>query len=191
MTSMDTGTERDLILRCQQGDAEAFGGIYDLYVRKIHDFIYYKVHHRETAQDLTSDTFMKALGGLDRFDAGKGSISSWLYRIARNTVIDHYRTKKEYAAIDDAWDIPAGGGVEADIDALARIDRVRQQLRVLPPDQRDIVIMRVWQELSYREIAEIVGKSEDNCKMIFCRAAKKLRETMPLALFIALFINHL
>ncbi len=183
--------EQDLIRRCQRGDAEAFGGVYDLYVRKIHDFIYYRVHHRETAQDLTSETFLKAVRNIGGFDPGKGSISAWLYRIARNTVIDHYRTRHAELEIDDAWDLASGSDAGADIDALMKIDSVRSEMKKLKSEQREVVIMRVWQELSYKEIAAILGKSEANCKMIFSRSLKQLRAGLPLAAFIAFILTKI
>ena len=181
---MNVDEEKILIDKCRSGDQDAFGAIYDSYVRKIHDFIYYRTHHRETAQDLTSEVFLKAVRGLASFDATRGSISSWLYRIARNTVIDHYRTRHSELDIDDAWGLSAGGDASADVDALMKLEGVRTELRKLKSEQREIVIMRVWEELSYREISEILGKSEANCKMIFSRSIKQLRASLPLAALI-------
>jgi len=188
---MNAATAADLIARCRAGDSAAFGELYDLHVGKIYDFIYYKTHHRQTAEDLTSEAFLKALKGLNGFDPGRGSFSAWLYRIARNAVIDHYRARREHLNADDAWDLAAGSDAEADIDALMKMEKVREYLRRLKPGQRDVVIMRVWQEMSYREIADVIGKSEANCKMIFSRAVRELRQTMPLALLIAFMINNL
>ncbi len=189
--AMTVGEEKDLIVRSQSGDQEAFGVIYDAHVRKIHDFIYFRVHHRETAQDLTSETFLKAVRSISGFDPGKGSISSWLYRIARNTVIDHYRTRHAASDIADAWDLAAGSDAGADIDALMKIESVRREMKKLSGEQREVVIMRVWHELSYREIAAIMGKSEASCKMAFSRSLKQLRAGLPLAAFIALFITSI
>ena len=82
-----------------------FGKLYDQHVKKIYEFIYFKTHHKETAEDLTSVTFMKALSNIESFDEKKASFKTWLYRIARNTVIDHYRMKRETADLEDAWDL--------------------------------------------------------------------------------------
>ncbi|PIR75566.1 MAG: hypothetical protein CO030_02135 [Candidatus Magasanikbacteria bacterium CG_4_9_14_0_2_um_filter_42_11] len=75
------------------GDREAFGQLYDLYIKEIYRFVYYKTHQKETAADITADIFVKALHKIDTFDAMKGSFRTWLYTIARSAVIDHYRTK--------------------------------------------------------------------------------------------------
>ena len=82
-----------IVQSCQKGSVEDFGRLYDLYIKKIYNFIYYKTHHQETAEDLVSIVFTKALKKINTFD-NSGTFSAWLYRIARNTVIDHYRTKK-------------------------------------------------------------------------------------------------
>ncbi len=189
---MEKTDEQNLALLAQRGDAEAFGAIYDLYVKRIYAFIYFKVHHRETAQDLTSDTFLKALGGLGGFDAGRGSMGPWLYRIARNTVIDHYRRRRPETALDeDAWDVSADGTLDADIDALMRLADVRAEMKKLKPAQRDIVVMRVWQQMSYAEIAAALDLNEAACRMAFSRAVKQLRQGLPLAVFITLIIPTL
>ncbi len=100
---MDLNQEKSIIERYRQGDNEAFGEVFDAYSEKLYAFIYYKVHHRPTAEDLLSQTFLKAIKAFDRFDSKKGKISSWLYRIARNVVIDHYRTHVPGISIEDAW----------------------------------------------------------------------------------------
>ncbi|MFA6604290.1 MAG: RNA polymerase sigma factor [Patescibacteria group bacterium] len=188
---MTDGLERGLAARCRQGDAKAFGELYDLHFRKIYDFIYYKTHHRETAQDLASETFFKALKSISSFDPDRGSFSSWIYRIARNTVTDHYRTSRAHLNIDDAWDLASGSDTAADVDALMKVSAVREALQRLKPEQRDIVILRVWQELSYQEIAAALGKSEASCKMSFSRSVRELRASLPLNLLIALLLPAL
>jgi len=97
--------EKDIIVSCQQGDLEKFSWLYDKYIKKIYDFIYFKTTHKETAEDLTSQTFFKALEKIKTFNSDKGTFSAWLYQIARNTVIDHYRTMKKTVDIDDVWDM--------------------------------------------------------------------------------------
>ena len=165
-----------------------FGQVYDKYVKKIFNFIYYKTHHKETAEDLTSETFMKALAKLDGFDENKGSFSTWLYQIARNTVIDFYRTKKNDINIDDVWDLADEEDIIRDFDTAEKLKQVKKYLKKLKSDQREIVILRVWEGVSYKEIAEIIGKSEASCKMTFSRTIQVLREEMPLSVFLLLLL---
>jgi len=181
--------EIKLILGCQNGNAEDFGKLYDKYIKKIYNFIYYKTSHKETAEDLTSLAFTKALQNIKNFNINKGYFSAWLYRIARNTVIDHYRKCKVETTIDDIYNLSSQNDIQKDIDCKNKLDEIQKHLKTLSADQREIIIMRVWDELSYREIAEITKKTEANCKMIFSRGIKKLREEIPLAILIILLLH--
>ncbi len=180
--------ERELIEDCRKGNRQSFGAIYDTYVHGIYDFIYYKTHHKQTAEDLTQETFFKALKNIHQFDALR-SFKSWLYRIAQNAVIDHYRKASRETPLDDAWDAPSETDMPADFDTRKQIDELRRQLSLLPSLSRDIILLRVWQDLSYKEISEIVGKSEDNCKMIYSRALRSLKGTMPILVLLMLVLK--
>jgi RNA polymerase sigma-70 factor (ECF subfamily) len=181
--------EREQILQCQSGNTEAFGPIYDRHVRTIYNFIYYKVFDKETAEDLTSQTFFKALKNVSSVDPER-PILSWLYKIAHNSVLDHYRSSRTTEDIDDFWDLH-----DEDVDVVGNLDtevdirRVKKYLKELSSIERDIIFMRVWQELPYQAIAEIVGKSEANCKMIYSRSLKKLKSMVPLALLLLFILN--
>lgn len=188
---MDQSEEKSLMERARQGETEAFGLIYDVYAPKLYAFIYHKVHHRETAQDLLADTFMRALQAIPRYDADRGGAAAWLYAIARNLVIDHYRRSRPQTNVEDAWDLASGDDPAENADFRMKIEAVREHLQHLSATERDIVLMRVWQELSYAEIAAALGKSEDACKVSFSRSLKKLQAAMPLAALLALIIKPL
>lgn len=181
---MDKSEEEKIVIACQSGNPEKFGELYDLYIRKIYDFIYYKTHHKETAEDIASAVFLKAFEKIKTFDCSKGSFSSWVYQIARNSVIDHYRTKKVAINIDDVWDLSGCEDIARDFDIAQKIEKVEKYIQTLNSEQRDIVMLRVWQELPYKEIAEIMGKSEASCKMTFSRAMGELRSRIPLSLLV-------
>ncbi len=181
--------ELKIIQACQGGELSQFSYLYDTYVDKIYQFIYYRVQHKETAEDLTSRVFMKSIDKIKSFQVDKGSFSSWLYKIARNTVIDHYRTKKADIDITNIWDLASGEDVARDIDVKDKLSQVDKYLEDLKPEQREILIMRVWQGMSHKEIANVLGESEASCKMVFSRTINKLREEMPLALFLAILLN--
>lgn len=181
---MNRDTEIQIIKACQSGDLKKFEELYSAYVRKIYDFVYYKTHHKETAEDLTSLIFLKALSNMKKYQSEIGSFSAWLYRIARNSIIDHYRSKKDDKNICDIYDLSAKEDLPRDFDLKEKLARVNEYLSKLSPEQRDIVILRVWSGLSYSEIAEITGKTEGNCKMIFSRTMVKLRKEIPLVLLL-------
>lgn len=189
-----TQEEQAILVRaCQNNDIQSFGKLYEHFVEPIYNFIYYKTHHRETAEDLTSQTFFKALESIQSYDPHKGTFSSWIYRIARNSVIDHYRTRKTTTAIEDAWDIGESEHLTRDTHNRLELEKVSQYLAGLSSEQRDIVILRLWQELSFAEVAEIVGKSEASSKMMFTRTVKKIREDLGKAgmlLLASLIVVH-
>jgi len=178
-----------IIAKCQQGNLEYFGELFDLYHKKIYNFIYFRTLHKETAEDLTSLTFAKTLEHLQNFDAQKGSFSSWLYQIARNCVIDHYRSLPDTQNITDAWDLPANADVQRDADTAIQLEKVKKYLSSLPARQRDIILMRVWDGFSHKEIAEILKISEANSKMIFSRTLEKLRTEMDLMIICLLLMS--
>jgi RNA polymerase sigma-70 factor (ECF subfamily) len=180
--------EEVLINRCQGGNLKYFSELYDLYIKKIYEFIYFKTHHKQIAEDLTSQTFLKSLENIQKYNSEKGRFSSWLYAIARNSVIDYYRTKKHNLNIDDAWDISSKDNIILDAENKEKIEKLKTHLKKLTGDQRDVIILRVWNDMSYKEISEIMGKSEANCKMIFSRATEKIRKEQIFAILLCLLL---
>lgn len=174
--------EQHIITSAIAGDATAFGEIYTLYVKRIYAFIYTKTWHREMAEDLTSQTFLKACEAIRRFDPARGTLQAWLYQIARNTVTDHYRAARPTADISDAWDLTDGTDIPRDLEMKLQLERVQQGLKGLTPDQREIVLLRVWQDLSHAEIAAIMGKTPDAVKVAYSRAVGQLRPELLLLL---------
>jgi RNA polymerase sigma-70 factor, ECF subfamily len=183
MDALTSADEQELIDKCQSGNTEAFGVLYDRHIRTIYNFIFYKTFDKEVSEDLTSQTFFKALKNINSLHKGK-PILPWLYTIARNTVIDHFRARKQTEAIDDGGDIAddSSRGAEEDFHVSEQVRELKKHLAALSELERDIVIMRVWQELPYKEIAEVVGKSEGNCKVIYSRTLEKLRALMPMTM---------
>ncbi len=182
---MDTLDDSTLVTESLAGKAEAFGTLYDRYIPRIYRFIYFKTFVKETAEDITSDVFHKAYIKLDSFDNTKGTFSQWIYRIARNAVIDHYRTQKKTIPIEDVFDLGEDDRTIEEHDALLTLERVRTFMETLKPHQRELITLRIWEDRSYREIAELIGGTEDSVKMAFSRTLKELREKCgPLALLI-------
>jgi RNA polymerase sigma-70 factor (ECF subfamily) len=179
--------DQALVVAYQEGDTNAFGVLYDRYIKKIYTFIYYKTFDAATAEDLTSTTFFKALEKIDTLDLTRGSFATWLYRIARNTVIDHYR-KHHFDAQsgEDVFDLSEENRAPHDLDARHALGVVEEYLSKLTPAQREIITLRIWEERSYKEIAEIVGGTEGSVKMAFSRTIRALRHDLgpyaPLAL---------
>lgn len=180
--------ELSIILECQQKDLSRFDALYQMYAEKIYRFVYYKTLHKETAEDLTSEIFMKALQSISSFNSEKGTFSTWLYRIARNHVIDYYRGKKEDRNIEDIWDLSDNTDIERDAETMRQIESVETYLKTLKPQQREIMVMRLWDGLSHKEIADVLGITEANSKMIFSRTLRSLRDQLGVSSTVILFL---
>lgn len=128
---------------------------------------------------------MKAL---QRFETQEGaSFKSWIYRIAQNSIIDYYRSKKEQIDIEEIAEIGFHENIAEIIDNKDMLIRVEVFLESLKPIEREIVVLRVWDNLSYQEIAEITGKSNDNCKQIYKRSLEKIQANITLLLLLMFF----
>lgn len=173
---------------CQKGNLEKFGEIFDAFHEKIYRFVFFRTHHKQTAEDITSVVFTKALEKIHSFNPQKGNFSSWLYQIARNSIIDHYRSRKETQNLEDAFDISTPSSLEKDTDTALKLEEVKKYMQGLAPEQRNILIMRVWDGLSHKEIAAVLNITESASKMAFSRVMSKLnKDLMPALLYLIIF----
>ena len=143
--------------------------------------------NRSVAEDLTSITFIKAMESIRSFDSTKGEFRPWLYRIARNIFFDSVRAKRVTENIDDVWHLASDSSATSDAELKLDLEKLKGALAKLSADQREIVLLRIWEGLSYKEIASISGKTENNAKVIFSRAIKELRTNLPALLLLLLF----
>ena len=125
--------------------------------------MYRKTGERELAEDLTSQIWMKALKSLEFFgEMENAGFQSWIYRIAHNTVIDHYRTQKTQLDLDSIYEIGISSDIGKQIDDTDTLGRVLEYLDTLKCIEREIVILRIWDDLPYTSIAKLCDKKEDN-----------------------------
>jgi RNA polymerase sigma-70 factor (ECF subfamily) len=168
-----------------------FTAAYDEYVDKVYAFIYRRVSHKQTAEDLTSQTFIKAWENIEKFDSEKGAFSSWIFTIAKNNIIDHYRRAKETYDLDKVFDLQSDENVEMQTGLRHQLEQIRKYIEELSSDQKEIIIMRVWDDLSFKDIAAILNKSESSIKMTFYRAMEKLQTKFSIAVLILLISKGL
>jgi RNA polymerase sigma-70 factor (ECF subfamily) len=176
--------ERKWLKRCLQGDKNAFSRLYESYIDRIYDFVYFKTYHKETAEDITGNTFLKAFDRIQQFDPRKGMFIAWLYTIAKNEINDFFRKKHPVLSLEDIWDIPAETDVEIDAVNRENFNTLQRYLQKLPASKRDILILRVWQDLPFRDIAAILNQGEGQCKMTFYRLIRKMKQEVPAAVVI-------
>lgn len=182
-------TEIELIQEAQKWNNKAFWEIYDLYIDKIYNFIYLKTYDREIAEDLTSDVFFKWFEKISQYKQKQwAQFSSWLYRIAYNKVVDFYKYKKEDISLDNVLELGEDNNFSNEIYNKDKVKEVYDFINTLKQEHKEIIIMRLWDNLSYKEIAEITWKSTDNCKKIFSRNLKIINENITLTILILLFI---
>jgi RNA polymerase sigma-70 factor (ECF subfamily) len=168
-----------LVDRAREGDAEAFAAIYDRYVDKVYRFIYFKVAHDQAlAEDLTSDTFIRALRRIREFSWQGRDIGAWLITIARNLIFDHYksgRVRLEAVGIDPSFEA-TDDVVDPENEALQNVTRAELRVAIsqLNPDQAEVIELRFLQDLSVSETAAALDKTEGAIKAMQFRAIKSL-----------------
>lgn len=174
--------EKFLLFRLRaKKDADAFGQIYDIYVKQIYRFIYFKVRSTEQAEDLTSETFLKAWQYLKEKDS-VSHLQALLYSVARSVVIDHYRknaTIHEVALeLEDGSERPEAATESLQIEMEHKVDAslVLEKLHHLKEEYRDAIVMRYLDGLSTGEIAEALGKSSVAVRVLLHRATKALTD---------------
>lgn len=169
-----------LVELARDGDAEAFGQLYDHYVTSIYRFVYYRVGSRQLAEDLTSETFIRALRSIQRFTWQGRDFGAWLTTIARNLVADHHksaRTRLEFSTDDIPESRPPAS---AESTVLGHLDNenLLNAVNALAPEQRDCVLMRFIQELSVAQTAAALQRSEGAIKQLQFRAVRNLAKVL-------------
>lgn len=174
------GEEENLVERSLRGDAEAFGELYDRYHAPIYRFIMIRTGTKEEAEDLTHQVFLRAWEHMGGYVDQGYPFGSWLYRIARNRVIDHYRTKRDTVSVEEPEfeELPDSLDIEKDADRALALRRVEQALRTLSPDHQEVIILRFVEELSLKETAAAMERSEGAVKLLQHRAMKELKNIL-------------
>jgi RNA polymerase sigma-70 factor (ECF subfamily) len=188
VTLDDAAIER-LVDEARAGDAWAFGQLFDHFHLPVYRYVASRVRHPSDAEDLTQLVFVKALEALPRYESRGIPFGGWLFRLARNAVIDHVRTSHEHADLAQSVE---QAGADAGPDELAvirqEIEAVRSALATLTDDQRDAISLRFFAGLSAREAAEAMGKQEGTIRGLQFRAIAALRRQLgieePEAVFV-------
>ncbi len=176
--------EKKLWLRVKRGDEKAFAKLYDIYVDKIYRFVVLKINQTQKAEEIVQDIFLKLWKLSQRQDKEIGNLSAVLYQIARFTVIDYYRLNNKKTVeieINEEKLIDEGRSIEVldrKIDVEYDLQKIKQALNRLPEIYKDIIIMKFIDELDNSEIAQVLGKSEGNIRVLAHRALKKLRQLL-------------
>lgn len=172
----------ELVDRAQAGDVGAFGELYDEYSLTVYRYIYARVSSAALAEDLTSETFVRALRALDSFRWQGRDFGAWLVTIARNLITDHYksgRVRLEVVTDEIETHDRETEGPEVDVLAAATAEVLRNAVGALPDEQRDCLTMRFFAGLSIAETARALDKSEGAVKQLQLRAVRHLAKVIP------------
>ena len=164
--------------KAQKLDREAFGRIYDHFSERLYKFIFFRVGHKELAEDILADTFVKAWTKIEQVSNAK-AFTSWLYQIAKNNIIDYYRVKKVTVDLEEVVDVLEDAASPLDDTNLIIEQRVVMKLlEELAPDQQQVIQYKFFEDLQNAEIAQVMGKSEGSIRVIQHRAIIKLKELL-------------
>ena len=171
-----------LVELARKGDTEAFGLLYDHYNGAVYRFLYYRTRSQALAEDLTSETFFRALRSMTGFRWQGKDFGAWLMTIARNLATDHFkagRTRLELTTEDMGLHDDAAEGPENEVLAGLTNEILLQSLSQLADEQRDCVVMRFLQGMSIAETAAVLGRSEGAIKQLQLRGVRNLAKLMP------------
>ncbi|HUR14409.1 MAG TPA: ECF subfamily RNA polymerase sigma factor, BldN family [Mycobacteriales bacterium] len=173
-----------LVERAQSGDAEAFGLLYDRYVDQVYRYIAYRVASSAVAEDLTSETFLRALRRIGSFTWQGRDVGAWFTTIARNLVADHYKSGRYRLELttDDVTDSGSAPTIEGPERAVLEgmTNKVLlQAVKKLNAEQQECIVLRFLQGLSVAETAQVMGKNDGAIKALQYRAIRTLGRLLP------------
>ena len=156
-------------------DDRAFTALYQQLADRVTRYIAVRVDTTQVAEDLTAQTFLKALEAMRQGKGGRNP-HAWVFGIARHVVANHYRRRRRNFPLEAAYDVAADGPTLAEItDQQLKLERVAAALEALAPDRAEALALRIFGGLSTVEVAEVLGKSPQAVKMLVYRAVKDLQ----------------
>ncbi len=164
------------VLAAKQGSEQAFSQLYDAFFEKIYKFIYFRVNHKEIAEDLTEEVFIKSWTRIATVQAE--SFGGWLYSIAKNIIIDYYRQKKEQVVDLEGIEnfLESDENLSEDANTVIERKMFLRLLKQLTPEQQIIIKLKFIEDLDNAEISELISKSEGAIRVIQHRAILRLQE---------------
>ncbi|MFN2115730.1 MAG: RNA polymerase sigma factor [Anaerolineae bacterium] len=187
------GDEQRLVRLAQSGDSQAFGRLYQRYIDRVYSFVLFRVRDPQLAEDLTQEVFIQTLRGLESFD-WRGSMAPWILRIARNTVVDHWRrsarrAEQPWSAVEPGDTDDESSRIESVAEEMERSEMARAEMALdrervslaaeqLTELQQQVLALRFAAGLSIRETAEVMSRSEGAIKNLQHHALRGLRRAL-------------
>jgi RNA polymerase sigma-70 factor (ECF subfamily) len=173
----DTQGQTDLIARAQQGDERAITELYRRYAPGIYRYLVSRVGDAALAEDLTSEVFLHALEGLPHYEDRGHPFSAWLYRMAHDRMVDHFRrqARRPVTPLQDER-LPVQVEVDEQVETRLRMEQLGKAIDALTPDQHQVILLRFVAGFKLREVAYVMDKSTAAIKMLQLRALTQLRQ---------------
>jgi RNA polymerase sigma-70 factor (ECF subfamily) len=168
-----------LVEKVQQGDKNAFGEIYDLLLDRVYRFIYFRTGNKEDAEDLTETVFIKIWKSIPSYENKGLPFEAWVFRITRNIVIDHYRTKKPKVTLNENLKDTLPDNKETPEDLLHNKmlkETIFTKIKLLPEAYKEIIILKFIEDKDNKEISDILEKPIDQVRVLQSRALKALKK---------------
>jgi RNA polymerase sigma-70 factor (ECF subfamily) len=171
---------RELVGRAQRGDREALEELYLIHFDRIYSYLHMSVGNRHDAEDLTNQTFLKMLEAIDRFRWRAAPFSAWLFRIAHNAAMDHFRASRRWQPEEEVPEPEGSEQSSAEEEAMHAIGRASmlQLIEHLSPDQKQVLTLKFVFSFSNAEAASILGKTEGAVKSLQHRALASLQRQL-------------
>ena len=166
-----------LVRKAASGNFEAFGEIYSIYLDRIYRYIFYQVKDEMTAQDITQEVFVKAWKAISSLRGEGKTLQSWLYRIARNHLIDYLRNTKKNTSLDRE-NLPEISDPNPEVETELERRELREMITCLPENQKQVIILKFLEGLNNQEIAKVMGKREGAIRVLQMRALANLRQKL-------------
>lgn len=168
--------EEQQVKAAAKGDEQAFAALYDTYVDSIYRFIYLRVEDQQTAEDITSMVFLRAWEKLGGYQVRGVPFRAWLFRIARNAVIDHYRTRKETAPLEAVVNVRDEGAISVSQKVGLRLEAqtVMDCMQQLTEDQRNVLTLKLVHGFNTQEVAKTLGKRQGAVRALQMRGLQAL-----------------
>lgn len=171
---------RELMRLAKEGDADAFGKIYELYFTPVFRYIYLRVNNKQDAEDLAQVVFLKVYASISRFEEQGKSPLSYFFTVARNTIIDHWRKKKDVLFENqEEYTAQTDSRTENPDDVIQKNETenmLRRAIQELTEEQQSVIILKFINDFSNKEISTMLQKKEETIRQIQCRAIKTLRQ---------------
>ena len=172
----------DLVARAQAGESEAFGSLYDRYVDVVYRYIYYRVSNQSLTEDMTSETFLRALRRITSFTWQGRDFGAWLVTIARNIIADHFKSSRYKLEVTTGEMLDADRATDGPenevLDNLTNITLL-EAVKMLGAEQQECVVLRFLQGFSVTETALAMGKTDGAIKALQYRAVQSLKRLLP------------